>query len=1136
MEKGFARKLVKDALQHSFEKERFTYLVRNLLNKIEETPETTYRGSYIRDAFRDHIKTLDRIGKYQDPDGKKLDILVVHLKKTTGIEHARTMQRNFIAWYLNGSRGGVEKDAALVAFIARGEDDWRFSFVKMEYKFVETPKGHKAQQDFTPARRYSFLVGENENSHTAQRQLVPFLLDDDHRPKLNQLEEAFSIEKVTKEFFEKYRELFLKLKESLDELVKKDSQIKADFKEKSVDTVDFCKKLLGQIVFLYFLQKKGWFGVERGKPWNSGSKRFLRELFDQKQPSYQYNNFFNDILEPLFYEALRYEREGDYYSRFDCRIPFLNGGLFDPIAGYDWIDTEILFPNELFSNDFVTKEGDIGTGILDVFDRYNFTVKEDEPLDKEVAIDPEMLGKVFENLLEVKDRKSKGTYYTPREIVHYMCQQSLINYLDTTVNTAKKPITPEKAVQNKLFGKPEPQQLSLSADGYETVIPRKDLEFFTQHGQSALEHDKRVEAEGRETKTYSYRMPELIRENAEAVDNALKNIRICDPAIGSGAFPVGMMHEIVNARNVLSTYLNGSENRTPYEFKRHAIQSCLYGVDIDPSAVEIAKLRLWLSLIVDEDDIKQIKPLPNLDYKVVCGNSLLGVEKDLWNERLFAKLEQLKPLYFNETNVRKKQKYKNEIDSLIEQLTHNSEIFDFEIYFSEVFHEKGGFDLVIGNPPYRQIQKCSKAQKKVWQEQGFQTFTKTGDIYCLFYEKGSQLLAPNAVLCFITSNSWLRTKYGNLLRKYFLEKVNPLMLLNFEDAQLFESAIVEANVLIIQKSHWKKHLEATNVTEKLAHYVSISVFFENNKVTLSKLDQNAWTIGSQTEILLKQKIEWHSKLLKELNVSINRGLTIGFSKAFIINKQTRDELIAKDAKNREIIKPLLRGRDIKKYTYEHADLFLIVVKSGFTNSKRGCEDPNKYFEGHYKDLYFHLKTVGDTQKGKGKGLYHRDDQGDYWWELRKCAYYQDFEKEKMIWIVLSDTGKFAYDDRGFYINDSCFMMTGEGLKYLLAILNSNLAEWYFAQISTSSGMGTNMWKKYKIEMLPIRDIPIREQRPFINMVDKVLAVTKKDDYLENPAKQAKVKELEKQIEQMVYKLYGLTPDEIDIVEGRSKTT
>jgi len=425
MDKISAQKLIQKPLQGSFNKEQFIYLAKNVLNHIEEAP-FTYKGNLVFDDFADSIQSVERIGKYQDPEEKLIDVLIVRLKKEASLDRARTRQRNFVTKYLKGSRGGVLKDAALVAFVSPNDDDWRFSLVKMEYKFND--KG-KVEEEFTPARRYSFLVGKHENSHTAQSCLLPLLLDDEVNPTLKELEEVFSVEKVTKEFFEKYRDIFLKLKESLDEIVKKDKKLKEDFKAKDINTIDFTKKLLGQIVFLYFLQKKGWFGVPRGKDWGEGDKQFLRHLFEKAEHAKK--NFFNDYLEPLFYQALRYDRSADdeYFSQFDCKIPFLNGGLFDPISDYDWVDTDIGLPNEIFSNDIKTKEGDVGSGILDIFDRYNFTVKEDEPLEKEVAVDPEMLGKVFENLLEVKDRKSKGTYYTPREIVHYMCQESLANYL-----------------------------------------------------------------------------------------------------------------------------------------------------------------------------------------------------------------------------------------------------------------------------------------------------------------------------------------------------------------------------------------------------------------------------------------------------------------------------------------------------------------------------------------------------------------------------------------------------------------------------------------------------------------------------------------------------------------------------------
>lgn len=768
MDKKTATALIRDTLQSPFEKERYSTFVKNLLNNIDESKAFTLSGQYIPEKFRDFVKSYERIGTFIDPEGMKLDVLIVNLKNESTLARARTAQRNFVANYL---KERDEKDAGLVAFVSPNPDDWRFSFVKMDYQLVEVKGKMKAKEDLTPARRYSFLVGSQESSHTAQQQLLPILTDDKHNPTLKMIEKAFSIETVTKEFFEKYRELFLEVKEALDDFVQKDKAIRTDFETKGVNTADFAKKLLGQIVFLYFLQKKGWFGVERDAEWGSGPKNFLRQLFAGELT--QYKNFFNDVLEPLFYEALATPRDENFYSKFNCKIPFLNGGLFDPINGYDWIHTDITLPNELFSNAQKTKEGDMGTGILDMFDRYNFTVKEDEPLEKEVAVDPEMLGKVFENLLEVKDRKSKGTYYTPREIVHYMCQESLINYLSTELGDS---------------------------------VPREDISLFIQIGETVAEHESRVVSKGKETSSYTHKLPESIRKFAAEIDKKLQTIRVCDPAIGSGAFPVGMMNEIVRARQTLTSYLGGNGDRTSYDFKRHAIQESLYGVDIDPGAVEIAKLRLWLSLVVDEDDIGNIKPLPNLDYRIMQGNSLLeeyeGIK--LFDEKLLGKdaegmaseleyarqrmkelqkeyfalnsdgkltdvrkqkietevkklqkrekelsrqpetekttgmfdtpsqakamYEQIKKLhqdFFEATHREKKKQLKEQIEnlewalietSLSEQKKSDSVIelkklktsnmrpfFLWRLYFAEVFTEKGGFDVIIGNPPWEKV-------------------------------------------------------------------------------------------------------------------------------------------------------------------------------------------------------------------------------------------------------------------------------------------------------------------------------------------------------------------------------------------------------------------------------------------------
>ena len=308
MDKQQAKNIIEETFEKPFDKDRFIRFIKNLLNRIEEAP-FTYQGQFIPDAYKPYIRILERIGKFNDGENR-IDILIIKLQKETSLERARTMQRNFVAWYLNGSRGGAnEKKRHWLLLYPRMNTDWRFSLVKMDYKFEQTQTGRmKVKEEFTPARRWSFLGGRQTKKATLPRAgwstCWPMM---NRRPTLAELEKAFDIETVTKEFFLKYRDLFIRTKEALDKVVKNDARIKADFEAKGVNTVDFAKKLLGQIVFLYFLQKKGWFGVGRDAEWGTGSKQFLRELFEKKHGSY--SNFFNDILEPLFYEALRMTTE-----------------------------------------------------------------------------------------------------------------------------------------------------------------------------------------------------------------------------------------------------------------------------------------------------------------------------------------------------------------------------------------------------------------------------------------------------------------------------------------------------------------------------------------------------------------------------------------------------------------------------------------------------------------------------------------------------------------------------------------------------------------------------------------------------------------------------------------------------------
>ena len=1156
MDKQQAQNIVRETFENPFDKGRFVGFVKNLLNSIEDAP-FTYKGNFIPDAYEQYISTLERIGKYTT-GGHKIDILVVRLKKKTSIERARTMQRNFIAWYLNGSRGGEMKDAALAAFVSPNEEDWRFSLIKMDYRFEEGKGGKvKIKEEFTPARRWSFLVGENENSHTAQSKLYPIIADDERNPTLAGLEEAFNIEKVTKEFFEKYRDLFLRTKEMLDEVVSGDKKIKAEFENKSVNTVDFAKKLLGQIVFLYFLQKKGWFGVAKNKNWGDGDKQFLRSLF--KKAGGENKNYFNNFLEPLFYEALRNDRrhEDHYFSMLDCKIPFLNGGLFDPMNDYDWTGTDLELPNELFSNDIKTKEGDTGTGILDVLDRYNFTVKEDEPLEKEVAVDPEMLGKVFENLLEVKDRKSKGTYYTPREIVHYMCQQSLINYLHATLNDV--PVAYEKLGkdQTSMFkdidNKP---QMDLTIEHRPCpVISKEDIETLIKYGEGLIENEVAAEqkkiriTQGLQKSTgITNKLSETIINHASKVDNALKNIKVCDPAIGSGAFPVGMMSEIVKTRNVLSVFLvtpppsapplkirggrgsydsSGCEDgfsreRTLYNFKRECIEHSLYGVDIDPGAVEIAKLRLWLSLVVDEEDIRHIKPLPNLDYKIVCGNSLSGVNT-LFHFEALKRLEALKESFFEETTPTKKTDFKKQIDGLISEITHSDKHFDFKVYFSEVFNPspnspfakggQGGFDIVIANPPYVRHEAIKELKPELKKQFG-DFFCGTADIYTYFYHRGLDILKADGHLCFIAPNKFMRAGYGKNTRALLAGNATPKIVIDFADLPIFDATTYPSILLLEKRLPENDDMTATAT-------FSISSQLDRLEETLEEISfpmpvkalrNEGWNLERPDVLALMEKLRKAGTPLGEyVQGKFYRGVLTGLNEAFVIDAITRERLIAEDLKSEELIKPWLRGRDIKKWKAEWAGLHVIFTRRGVDIER-------------YPAIKRHLEQFRkDLEPKKSEKQKHGRKPGSYqWFEIQdNIAYYEEFEGSKIVYPNITKTNIFAFDTTGILTNQKCFIIPTDDLC-LLANLNSKLAmQWFMSTLPQLRG-GFFEPSAIFMQQFPVAVASDKQKAPIFERVGKILANPDSPD----------VPRLEHEIDQLVYALYGLTPEEIAIVEGK----
>jgi|APSaa5957512622_1039677.scaffolds.fasta_scaffold01759_3 hypothetical protein len=1148
MKKADAVRLIRKTFEAPFAREEFIHFVRELLNSFDESK--AHKWKTLKESFSEHIASWERIGVYEE-DGKRIDLLIVHLEKETSLERARTMQRNFVAGYLRGDYGSDnEKNAALVAFVSADPADWRFSLVKLENVLEFTEKGvPKGMEKFTPARRWSFLVGEHENSHTAQSQLVPLIADDEHNPTLEDLENAFDIETVSDEFFDGYRQLFIETKLALDDVLLAEASLKSEFEAKQINSVDFAKKLLGQIVFLYYLQKKGWFGVPKGGVWGEGSKNFLRELFDGDGRHRSYQNFFNDILEPLFYQALRTDRsfQDHYDTHFQCKIPFLNGGLFDPIGDYDWVNSDLCLPNELFANE-QEKNGDIGTGILDVFDRYNFTVREDEPFEKEVAIDPELLGKAYEKFnairpdnfdeyqealsdgkkgSESKFNKKFGVYYTPREIVHYMCQQSLIQYLHTALNE-KNSYQELGSSQTELFGNALTRgQLSMTEAQDLPEVTKAEIEDLILRGDRIKEHDARVVAKGRETPDYKFEIPDSIRLNAARVDEALATVKVCDPAVGSGAFPVGMMNEIVKARDVLKIYPQTSEvfktsEVSTYHFKRACIENSLYGVDIDPGAVEIAKLRLWLSLIVDEEDPQNIKPLPNLDYKLMQGNSLLGLpEGALHINEILQKLEKRKEEYFDETHPTRKKEAREEINALFTQLVESARQFDptlgvvnfdFRTHFSEIFHEKDGFDVIIANPPYGA--NLSDSDKGILKKRHALIVQRIPNTFLYFLGEAYKQTNPTGNVVFIMPNEFLFQIYMSKARAFFLKETRINFAINLGE-DVFD-AIVPTCVLGFSKEKKNSYdipvSDLRNATLKeLPQLLATDKFPNIAKKKILEAPNSIFSFDVEKSNLIHRLTEQFERF-ETFCDDIANGISTSCDEVYIIPEKLKNERNFEDQYSKECIRG---GQFNRFFTPEHTNEYVLYVTKDF-NPKVG-RNIFAYLQEN-KDLL--IKKSVEKRTGK------RD-----WHILFRGRYENLFTKPKIIFRQTGDKIIASSDNQvGYYCIDSVNVGLVKPkyyslINYFVAILNSKLQVFYYQEISQEKGRVLAQVKPTRIRNLPIA-MGTEEQRQTITEIVEQ-AISNKND---NP--KADTSTLEAKIDALVYELYGLTEEEIAVVEGR----
>ena len=662
--------------------------------------------------------------------------------------------------------------------------DWRFTYCRKS--------GNK--EESTDSKRYTFLLGSGQSCRTATDNFMA-LYDKRNSLEIKDIEDAFNVEALSKEFFGKYKTQY---ETFVNYMVDPTNGMRQHFIDTDFDHTgmtadkirdreekpirDYVKKLLGRIVFLHFLQKKGWLGVPAGKEWGEGDRNFMLNIFKNANEN-QKGNFLEEILEGLFAEALDRDRsaQDDLYDTkvegfHNCRIPYLNGGLFER----DILEKKSChFPASFFDS------------LLTMLSQYNFTIDENDPNDAEVGVDPEMLGRIFENLLE--DNKDKGAFYTPKEIVQYMCRESLISYLQTDQREEDK----------------ECIRLFVST------------------------HDAT-----------------LLGDLKEEIEQKLYNVKICDPAIGSGAFPMGLLRELFLCRSAIEP--NIMENAA--NIKRHIIQNNIYGVDIERGAVDIARLRFWLALIVDE---KSPEALPNLDFKIMQGNSLLeqykgvdlstmtekkvGTEQyitifdsmlDVYRKNLRDKLAE----YYVCPNHDKKMLLRKDIADIVKQelieqsididfedvdLSANSQFFLWHTWFHDVFSRpsKEGFDIVIGNPPYisapTQIvsPELNEQRKRIVASKKYKSLNEKWDLYVPFMELGLQLLCPKGIFAMIVPYPLTNQKYGKKLRKMLAEEYRLLEIADLNGTKIFENATVSNCIPFIQNSQPNGELRITQIFE-----------------------------------------------------------------------------------------------------------------------------------------------------------------------------------------------------------------------------------------------------------------------------------------------------------------------------------
>ena len=1059
------------------------------------------------------------------------EISFFYLKMNSAIDRRKVGLRQLIEKYIK-----IDSDAGIAVF-----DDgnhWRLSF-------ITDMRGEK-----TSPKRFTFVFGDPENHYLTP--VTRFLELQRKGISYANIRDAFSVEALTKQF---YNDLFDWYTWALDPTSGVYFPNNPNTPEDDRDKLDTKMiRLITRLMFVWFIkQKKDANGnglVPEGLFDPEELKLYLKDFDPQSMTS---GNYYQAILQNLFFATLNrpiktvtYDKDGNEHVERRCFatnkdkpdvkskyryqelfkinedrilslfefIPFINGGLFECLDknktsdgverayfhdGFSRNDTIVaghftkraFVPNKLFF--------DPEDGIISIFRRYNFTVEENSPSEQLVALDPELLGKVFENLLgvynpETQDtaRNQSGSFYTPREIVNYMVDISLEAYLGNTDEVK-----------------------ALFADDFE--YDEKKKSFY------------------------------------EDVIKKLKTIKVLDPACGSGAFPMGMLNRIVEILQNL--HAEGSK----YDLKLAIMENCIFGGDIQTIAAQITKLRFFISLVCDckkndnPDDNFGIPNLPNLETHFVTADSLIALKRpqqqNLFEQdviELQKRLQQVRHEHFMAKTVYQKTKLRNRDkelrDELIEMLKSDNVIASENAYqmakwnpydqngqspFFDpkwMFGIEEGFDLVIGNPPYRRLQDNGGELANKYMSYGYKTFDRNGDIYCLFYERGWQLLKKEAHLCFITSNKWMRAGYGEKVRAFFSKKVNPMLLIDFAGVKIFESATVDTNILLFAKSTNLHHTTCAVTNKQNKDSINnLSDFVQQHHSVCELASSDSWVILSPIEQSIKRKIEAVGTPLKDWDINIYRGVLTGYNDAFIITTEKRDEILSncqseeERQRTAELIRPILRGRDIKRYGYDWANLWLIYIPwhfpYQFDESIQGAsENAEKAFKEKYPSVYSHMLQYKDQLSKRNKaetGIRYE------WYAMQRwgAKYWEDFNKPKIIWKRIGSILRFSYDNKGCLGLDSTCFATGAHIEYLCCVLNSLMGH-YLLKDSPKTGTGDLLVSVQAIEPAIV---------PYNAIYDSKLT-----ELLDKQTTNPSVK-TETEINDIVFTMYGLSPSEREYV-------